>query len=165
MKKLSRFAFAGLLVLALVLTTASTVFASSDWADPTAAANSKDASLTATVLDQTALPGIVNDDAGMLYPQGFSADQAQIGGNGIELSGLTSTQTASVTFSVPVYQYDWSAKIYKWDGSAWVAQATTVEAPTGEDSLYHVSSAKVGNGVYALFIGYYGPVEVATTAD
>jgi hypothetical protein len=161
MKKVTRLSVAGLLVLSVLLFTVGSVFAKSTtsttdlWTDPTATANQKDVTFTSTVLEPTLLPGTINDDAGLILPVGFTVGAEQFGGNGIKISGLSKTaDTVKVCFSFPVYQYSWSGTIYQWSGSAWVAQPTTIVAPTGENSLYYACSAKVSNGTYALIMGY-----------
>jgi hypothetical protein len=161
MKKMTRISIASLLVLSVLVATFGTVFASSTststdlWTDPTATANGKDVTFTSTVLTPEFLPGTINPDAGMILPVGFTEGAAQFGGNGIEIDGLAKTaDTVNVCFSFPVYQYSWSGTIYQWSGSAWVAQPTTIVAPTGENSTYYACSAKVGNGTYALIMGY-----------
>jgi hypothetical protein len=154
-EKYSRFAVAALLVVSVVLMSVSTVFADSSmttWAHPTATANGKDVNITSTVLDLAVLPGTVNNDAGMILPVGFTTGSIQFGGNGIVVRELTSTETAKVCFSFPVYQYSWTGEIYDWTGTMWVVTLTTIVAPTGENSLYYSCSSKVSNGTYCLLI-------------
>jgi len=163
MKKITRFSIASVLVLSVILMSVSTVFASStttatEWADPTATANGKDVTFTGTVYSPFYLPGTINDGATMILPTGFDGF-AQFGGNGIEISGLSAAQTVNLSFAFPTYQYGWSGSIYQWDGSKWVALTTTVVAPTGENSLYYVTTNKVHNGTYALLIHYTQPTE------
>ena len=158
MKKFTRMSIALLLVGCVAFLSVSNVFAASDtsveWADPTATANKTSTTFSTSVLNMAELPGIVDDDATMIVPTGFNG-QKQIGGNGIEVSGLaTSADTVEVCFAFPTYTEGWSGLIYKWDGSAWTAVETTVVAPTGENSLYHVCTPKAGNGTYALLVNY-----------
>lgn len=163
MKKISRISVASLLVLGILAITAGSVFASSsalaavdEWLDPTASANGG-SSFSSEVVAPSSLPGTVNEDAGMIMPVGFTFDTGQFGGNGIKISGLaTSADTANLTFSFPTYRYGWAGSIYKWDGSSWVAVPTTIVAPTGENSMYYATASKVGNGTYALIVGYEG---------
>jgi hypothetical protein len=141
------------------------VFASSSaskvdvWTDPVATANNG-AAFTSTILDTASLPGIVDDDASMILPVGFTTDSGQFGGNGIVITGLaTHTDTVSLTFSFPTYRYGWTGSIYQWSGSAWVKVATTIVAPTGENSMYYATASGLGNGTYALIMGYEGAAE------
>ena len=164
MKKVTRYSIVGLLVLSVLFVSVGSVFANSTttnaWTDPTATANEKNVTFTSTVLTQADLPGIINPDAGMIFPVGFTTGSEQFGGNGIVISGLPLTaDTVKVCFSFPVYQYSWRGSIYQWTGSAWVAEPTTIVAPTGEDSLYYACSAKVGNGTYSLIMGYDSSVD------
>jgi hypothetical protein len=154
MKKISRFAIAAALVASVALMSVSSVFADSttDWPDPTAVANEPSASLATAVVSISALPGTINPDSGMILPVGL--DYAQFGGNGITLSGLTSTESAKLCFAFPVAQYYWNGTIYEWDGSAWTAMPTTRVAPTGEDSMYYACTYKAGNGTYSLLTEY-----------
>lgn len=160
MKKINRSAISLVLTFSIILMTVSTVFASSsstastDWANPTASANGN-AEFTAAVLTDSELPGIINDDATMILPAGFTG-QKQIGGNALEISGLASVKdTVSISFAFPTYVYGWTGGIYKWDGSQWTAVESTLVAPTsGDSTLYHVTASKVDNGIYALLVAY-----------
>lgn len=161
MKKVNRLSIASLVVMSVLMVSVSSVFASSAdvWTDPVATANNG-SSYSSTVIEPASLPGIVDDDAGMILPVGFTSDSGQIGGNGIQISGLaTHTDTVDVCFSFPTYRYGWTGSIYEWSGSAWVKVPTTLVAPTGENTTYFACASKVSNGTYALIIGYDGEAE------
>jgi hypothetical protein len=163
MKKMVRFSIAGMLVLGVLFVSVSSVFASSSAAvvsnDPVATANDG-AAFSSTVIDTAYLPGVVNDDGVMIMPVGFTSGTGQFSGQGIAISGLeASGGTVNVCFSFPTYQYGWSGSIYQWSGSEWTAVTTSMVAPTGENSIYSACSSNVGNGTYALIVGYKAPAE------
>lgn len=163
MKKNTRFVAAIALSLCIVLMSVSTVFASTttdeEWTDPTVQGKTSDTVYAYDVLTEAEIPGSINNDATMIIPSGFDG-MKQFGGSGIKIFDLaTSADTVSITFAFPTYQYGWTGGIYKWDGSEWVAVKSTLVAPTGENSLYHVTASKVGNGIYALLVNYTGSAE------
>lgn len=162
MKNITRISIASLLAVSVLLVSIGSAFASTTassvdvWSDPVATANNG-ASFTSEVLNTAKLPGIVDDDASMILPIGFNSTSGQFGGKGIVISGLaTRTDTVNLTFSFPTYRYGWTGAIYQWSGSTWVKLPTSIVAPTGENSMYYATTSNVGNGTYALIMGYKG---------
>lgn len=162
MKNITRMTIASLLVVSALLVSVGSVFASSSaspvdvWSDPVATANNG-ASFTSEIIGTAKLPGIVDNDTSIILPVGFASDSGQFGGSGIVISGLAArTDTVNLTFSFPTYRYGWTGSIYQWSGSAWVKVLTTIVAPTGENSMYYATASHVGNGTYALIMGYEG---------
>lgn len=162
MKNITRMSIASLLAVSVLLASVGSAFASTTaspvdvWTDPVATANNN-AAFSSEIVDTASLPGIVDDDAGMILPVGLIADSGQFGGSGIVISGLANrTDTVNLTFSFPTYRYGWTGSIYQWSGSAWVKLPTTIVAPTGENSMYYATTSRVGNGTYALIMGYEG---------
>ena len=129
------------------------------WNDPTVSPNSPGTTLKTEVVEPSQLPGTNTNGKGMFEPVGFGLNQAQFGGNGIVVSGLPDGKTAKLCFSFPVYQFDWAGKIYHWNGTKWMMSSTTI-IPGVEGTTTLACTNSVGNGTYALIIGFYGTPEV-----
>jgi hypothetical protein len=163
MKRISRLGIALVLVFGFAAVTLTSVFAITVnpivWNDPTATNNMSGGTFIDAVLNPPSLPGTVNDSADKILPAGFPTDQAQFGGNGIMVSGLTGGDTVKICFDFPVYQYSWAGKIYEWNGTKWVAMPTTIVPPTGEGASATACTPRAGNGTYSLIIGFWGTPE------
>jgi hypothetical protein len=157
MKKVTKLSIAVLLASCIILSSVSAVFAdasinpSPDLQDPTATGN---ASFTSTVLGQWQLPGSEMNSKEMYLPTGFDG-QAQFGGKGIEIDGLTQANTVDVCFSFPTYKYSWTGKIYEWKDTQWVSKSTNIYT-TSYNGATHACTANVGNGIYSFVIWYTG---------
>jgi hypothetical protein len=163
MRRITRFSIITLFVASLTLLSVSTVFAivspQRTWADPFVSTAAKGVTFTTTVLVPGSLPGIVTSPSGMTLPAGFLPNQAQFGGNGIVISGLTSAQNVTVCFDFPVYQYSWSGTIYEWVNTKWEKMPTKIVDNTGEGGSTSACAAQAGNGIYSLIIGFWGTPE------
>jgi hypothetical protein len=161
MKKITRISIASLLVVCVLVVSVSSVFASSSNTsyDPVATANGS-ATFSSVVLDISALPGTVTSDSDKVLPAGFTEGFAQFNGSGIVISGLASTKdTVNISFEFPTYRYGWRGSIYQWDGSTWVKVPTTIVLATDSNPMYYAVASKVGNGTYALIVGYDSTAE------
>ena len=128
--------------------------ASSSWKDPTASATKADEKYFSSALDQWQLPGSEVISSGMYLPTGFNG-QAQFGGKGIEISGLSEGSVVKVCFDFPVYKKSWSGKIYSWSDSKWNPVSTTFVSNPHSNSN-SACTYKAGNGIYSLIMGYSG---------
>ena len=128
------------------------------WGHPTAVPSVKGAGITSEVLGQPELPGTAMLKSGEFVPVGFPLGEAQFGGSGLKVSGMTSKTTATLCFSFPSYQFKWTGKIEQWNGTKWVALDTTITSGVDGGATYACTNG-AGNGTYALIIWYYGPIE------
>lgn len=163
MKKFIGVSITILTVLCLAAVNFSTVFAFFDpvqkpaWGEPIPVSNGKGITFTSNVLSVWQLPGTITLASGMIVPAGFPNNEEQFGGKGIKVSGIPEGKSIQICFDFPTYNNSWKGKIYEWDGSKWVAVTTSVLTPAERDPMACTYSA--GNGVFALIMGYYGPVE------
>ncbi len=88
-----------------------------------------------------------------LVPIWEPVGEVQYQGERIEISGLGSG-TTTVKFDFRQAYYGWEGKIYRWSGTKWVAQKTTMEWGGEEAPTY--ATAVVPDGTYALLVWYTG---------
>jgi hypothetical protein len=161
MKTISRIAIAAFIVLCFTLVSVSTVFARrSDpvkivWTDPAASTSEKGATFSQDVLDPWQLPGTQTLASGLYVPVGFPLNEAQFGGNGLQVSALPDGKMVKICFNFPVYENSWAGTIYMWSETKWVAMPTTI-TPATEGTSTYACTPSAGNGTYALIIGFYG---------
>jgi hypothetical protein len=161
MRKITRFSIVTLFVASLVLLSVSTVFAVAPatsqrtWNDPFVSTAAKGVTFTTAVLVPGSLPGTVTSPSGMTLPTGFLPNQAQFGGSGIAISGLTSAQNVTVCFDFPVYRYSWYGIIYEWVSTKWEKMPTKIVDNSAEGGLTSACAAQAGNGTYSLIIFYW----------
>ncbi len=88
-----------------------------------------------------------------LYPIWEPVGDVQYEGERIEITGLGGA-TTTVKFDFRQAYFGWEGKIYRWSGTKWVAQTTTMEWGGEEAPTY--ATAVVPEGTYALLVWYSG---------
>ena len=141
------------MAICLVLTVVTVAFASDSVPDPTIKANVDNLKYSYDILNQTQLPGIIDNGSSKVIPEGFNGLK-QFEGNGIEISKIRTTAKVTICFALPNYQYGWTGKIYKWYDGKWTAAHSTLVEPQEGVNQYQVCNPYATNGTYALIVGY-----------
>lgn len=156
MKKTGKVLFVVMLALSVVALNFGPAFAMNDFNDPVVTPLTSGSPGVSTLLSPTLLPGAFIGVDGMYFPVGFVEGQAQFGGSGVNMSELVDGATVKICFDFPLYSYQWWGNVRMWDGVKWVVLPTTIY-PAVEESSPMACVTGVGNGTYALVMGYYGP--------
>jgi hypothetical protein len=165
MKKTFKILFVSLLVLGFLSFSFGKTFASGlSVMDPMAVSSNPDLQFSTKTLTPVELPGTTNNSSGMFLPLGFPDGQKQFDGNSLMVSGLKEGETVNLQFDFPLYSYKWSGTIYMWSGSEWMPLDTTV-TQGADGSRNWATTNGVGNGVYALLMGYHGPAHHAPVEE
>mgnify|MGYP001765498818 CR=1 FL=1 len=144
--------FSFLLVMALVLGSFGTAKAAPG-DPPVVTPLSGDADFVTEIVPIAALPGATELASQMLAPVGFPAGEAQFGGNGIRVTGLSKgSATACFSLNAVAVQQGWGGKVGLWNGSKWMLLPTTITTPA-ESSTSFACATITGNGTYT-FIQY-----------
>jgi hypothetical protein len=115
---------------------------------------------SSSVLEVFYLKGAVQKEDQSMAPVGRTDEQ--FGSNGLVLSDLSGKEKVKACFYFSGYNYKWAGNIYKWNGTKWVKQVTTI---TNDPAATPMACASgLGNGTYALIIYYWGPQEFPTAA-
>ena len=165
MKKLARFTFTTMIAIGLLLVSFSTVFAGTGpvvqnvvaWGDPIPSSGDKGIAFTSNVLDVWQLPGTTTLASGMVVPAGFPNNEEQFGGKGIKISGVPEGKSIQICFDFPTYNRHWKGRVSEWNGTKWVALATSISTPAERNATACTTVA--GNGFFALIMDYHGPIE------
>ena len=151
MKTSVKLLVSSVLVLTLLFSSLSTVMA--DSADtPTVTPVSGDTTFTTKTVSVEALPGAIALGE-MTVPVGFPSGEAQFGGNGVMVSGMSYGKATVCSFIKTVeIQQGWGGKIAEWTGEKWDKLDTTISVPE-EGTLATACATITGSGTYA-FIKY-----------
>lgn len=147
-------------VLALVLGSFGTANASPE-DPPVVTPISGDADFITEIVPIASLPGVTQLPSHMLVPVGFPEGEAQFGGNGIRVSGMSSGKaTACFSLYTVAVKQGWGGFVGVWNGKKWVKLATAITTPE-ESSTSLACAAISGNGTYAFikYIKYIAAVE------
>jgi hypothetical protein len=162
MKKTIKSMFVLVLVLGLVAVVFSPVLAKKidttpTLRDPMVTPVKATDTFTTSIVEVGYLKGAVQLENQLMAPVGRTDEQ--FGSNGLVLSDLTGKEKAKACFYFTGYNYKWAGNIFKWNGSRWVKQTTTI---TNDPAATPMACATgLGNGTYALIIYYWGPQEMA----
>lgn len=152
MKKYIFSVFSFLLVITLLLGSFGIARAAAD-EDPVVAPVSGDNEFATEVIAIASLPGTYELATQMLAPVGFPAGEAQYGGNGVRVTGLsTGKASACFTLSTTAIDQGWGGKVGVWNGAKWVLLPTSI-TPLQESPNSLACATITGDGTYA-FIKY-----------
>jgi hypothetical protein len=158
-KKRAIFVLSVSLVLCLLLTTFSSAQASVLHDDPVVTVITGGTALTTTTIALEKLPGSYLGSDGLTLPVGGNPGEKQFGGDGILVTGLTGG-SASLCFPAPSPRYGWHGVVSQWDGSKWIALATTTSE--SEEGINAKACATIYyDGTYALIMSYSTPANQA----
>lgn len=156
MKKSGKLAISIVLAASMILSVVSTVFADSSSDNPTIHANVDSLVYAYTIINQSDLPGTVNNGNSKITPAGLDSTK-QFSGNGINIFDITTKDKVTICFNLPNYSDGWRGKIYKWYGDKWTPWRGKLIAPKGENTNYRVCDPYATNGTYALIVSYNPP--------
>lgn len=152
MKKYIFSVFSFLIVITLLLGSFGIARAAAD-DDPVVTPVSGDNEFATEVIPIASLPGTNELATQMLAPVGFPAGEAQYGGNGVRVSGLsTGKASACFTLSTAAIDQGWGGKVGVWNGAKWVLLPTSI-TPLQESPNSLACATITGDGTYA-FIKY-----------
>jgi len=160
MRKSIKSMFVLLLVLGLVAVVFGPVFATPykttpTLRDPVVTPVKASDTFTSSIVEVGYLKGAVQLESQLMAPVGRTDEQ--FGSNGLVLSDLTGKEKAKACFYFTGYNYSWAGSVFKWNGTRWVKQVTTI---TNDPAATPMACASgLGNGTYALIIYYWGPKE------
>ena len=114
---------------------------------------SGDNEFTTEIIPIVSLPGTTELATQMLAPVGFPAGEAQYGGDGVRVAGLSNGKaTTCFTLTTVAVDQGWGGKVGVWNGAKWVLMPTTITAL--DESPNSLACAPItGDGTYA-FIKY-----------
>lgn len=142
-----------LLVLSLLLGSFGTARAAVG-DDPVVTPVSGDLEFTSEIVPIAHLPGTTQLASQMLVPLGFPAGEAQFGGNGVRVSGMSSGKaTACFSLNTVAVNQGWGGKVGVWNGVKWVLLPTAISTTSDESASTSACATISGNGTYA-FITY-----------
>ncbi len=152
MKKIVLSFFSCLLVITLLLGSFSIANAAAG-DNPVVTPVSGDNEFTIEIIPIADLPGTTQLASQMLAPVGFPAGEAQYGGKGVKVVGLSNGKAnACFTLSTVAVDQGWGGKVGVWNGAKWVLLPTTI-TPLQESPNSLACASITGDGVYA-FIQY-----------
>lgn len=164
MQKTFKSAFVILLVLGLLVIMTVPVFAKPDptppstsLRDPVVSPMKLGDTYTSSVVEVGYLKGALQKEDQSMAPVGRTDEQ--FGSNGLVISDLSGKEKVKACFYFSGYNYKWAGTIFRWSGSQWVKQVTTITVdPEGTPMA---CASGLGNGTYALIIYYWGPQEMS----
>jgi hypothetical protein len=168
MQRIIKSAFAIMLVLGLLVIMTVPVFALPGPSTPaTVALRDPEVSpmkatdtYTSSVVEVGFLKGALQKEDQSMAPVGRTDEQ--FGSNAVVVSDLTGKEKVKACFYFSGYNYKWAGNIFRWSGSQWVKQVTTItNDPEGTPMA---CASGLGNGTYALIIYYWGPKEMSLPA-
>ncbi|MBA3075176.1 MAG: hypothetical protein FP831_16355 [Anaerolineae bacterium] len=167
MQRIIKSAFILFVVLGLVVVVTVPVFAKSDptpsataLRDPIVSPMKATDTYTSTVVEVGYLKGALQKEDQSMAPVGRTDEQ--FGSNAVVVSDLTGKEKVKACFYFSGYNYKWAGNIYRWSGTQWVKQVTTItNDPEGTPMA---CASGLGNGTYALIIYYWGPQEMSFPA-
>ncbi len=157
--------FRSMLMLSVVLGLVAVLFSpvmagyvgtpSTSFRDPVVSPMKPSDTYSSSIVEVGYLKGADQKEDQSMAPVGRLDEQ--FGSNGLVIKDLSGKEKVKACFYFPGYNYKWAGNVYRWSGTKWVKQTTTI---TNDPAATPMACASgLGNGTYALIIYYWGPQE------